>query len=35
MISTVQEGVGEVKYGDRIKKVFKLTEEQVKKVHYW
>lgn len=35
MISTVTDGVGEVKYGDPIKKVFKLTDEQVKKVHYW
>lgn len=35
MISTVQEGVGEVKYGDPIKKVFKLTDEQVSRVHYW
>ena len=35
MISTVQEGVGEVKYGDPIKKVFKLTDEQVNRVHYW
>ena len=35
MISTIQEGVGEVKYGTPIKKVFKLTEEQVNNVHYW
>ena len=35
MILTIQEGVGEVKYGDLIKKVFKLTDEQVKNVHYW
>ena len=35
MISTVQEGVGDVKYGTPIKKVFKLTEDQVNRVHYW
>lgn len=35
MILTIQEGVGEVKYGDLIKKVFKLTEDQFDRVHYW
>ena len=35
MILTVQEGVGEVKYGTLIKKVFKLTDDQVSRVHYW